>query len=283
VEHSGEFRIAEMCRALEVSRGGFYRWLKKFKSCREIKNEELLIEIRKAFKKSRNTYGSPRITIDLKEQGNQVNKKRVARIMRENGIRAKTKRKFKVTTHSDHDEPISPNLLNQDFTVQELNKTWVSDITYIWTREGWLYLATILDLCSRKIVGWSLWERLTRQLVIDAFNQAAGRRGSINGLIFHSDRGSQYASKDFRKLLNKHECLSSMSGKGNCFDNAVAESFFSTFKKELVYGRTYQTRREAVSSIFEYIEVFYNRLRRHTSIGSMSPAQFEAMLLQKVA
>lgn len=272
-----------MCRVLEVSRGGFYRWLGKFKSRREIENEELLIEIRKAFKLGRKNYGSPRITDELRDQGMKVNKKRVARLMRENGIKAKTKRKFKVTTHSDHKEPISPNLLNQDFTATEINKVWVSDITYIWTREGWMYLATIMDLCSKSIVGWSLWERLTRQLVIDAFNQAVGRRGNVAGLIFHSDRGVQYASKDFRKLLKKHECRSSMSSSGNCFDNAVAESFFSTLKKELVYDKVYETRREAVSSIFEYIEVFYNRIRRHSSIGGVCPADFEASLLQKAA
>lgn len=272
-----------MCRVLEVSRGGFYRWLNRIKSKRDIKNEELLFEIREAYKKGRKAYGSPRVTDELQGKGIKVNEKRVARIMRENGIRAKTKRKFKVTTHSDHNEPISPNLLNQDFTAEDINKIWVSDITYIWTREGWLYLATVLDLCSRKIVGWSLWERMTKRLVIDAFNQAVGRRGPVSGLILHSDRGSQYASKGFRKLLKDHGCLSSMSGKGNCFDNAVAESFFSTLKKELVYGRTYETRREAASSIFEYIEVFYNRIRRHTSIGSLSPEQFEALLLQKIA
>jgi len=275
--------IGEMCRALEVSRGGFYWWLGKFKSHREIENEQLLIEIRREFKKGRKSYGSGSITDALRAQGRKVNKKRVARLMRVNGIRAKTKRKFKVTTHSDHKDPISPNLLNQNFSAKELNMVWVSDITYIWTREGWLYLATIIDLCSRKIVGWSLWERLTRQLVIDAFNQAVGRRGNIEGLIFHSDRGSQYASHDFRDLLKKHGCISSMSGKGNCYDNAVAESFFSTLKKELVYDATYETKREAMSSIFEYIEVFYNRIRRHTTIGGLSPAKFEAMLLQKVA
>jgi len=273
-----------MCRVLEVSRGGFYRWLGKFKSHREIENEELLIEIREAFKKGRRTYGSPRITDEINAKpGRRVNKKRVARLMRENGIRAKTKRKFKVTTHSDHKEPISPNLLNQDFTATEINKVWVSDITYIWTWEGWLYLAIIMDLCSKSIVGWSLWERLTRRLVIDAFNQAVGRRGNIAGLIFHSDRGVQYASKDFRRLLEKHKCLSSMSGSGNCFDNAVAESFFSTLKKELIYDRIYETKREASSSIFEYLEVFYNRTRRHSSIGGICPAEFEARLLQKAA
>ena len=273
-----------MCRALEVSRGGFYRWLGRFKSRRATENEQLLIEIKAEFKKYRETYGSPSIADVINEKpGRKVNKKRVARIMRENGIRAKTKRKFKVTTHSDHKYPISPNLLNRNFTTKGLNMVWISDITYVRTKEGWLYLATVMDLFSRKIVGWSMSNRLARQLVIDAFNQAASRRCSLKELIFHSDRGSQYASYDFRDLLKKHECISSMSGKGNCYDNAVAESFFSTIKKELIFDMTYETRREAVSSIFEYIEVFYNRIRRHTSIGGLSPATFEATLLQKVA
>jgi putative transposase len=268
---------------LEVSRGGFYSWIRRYKSRREQENEQLLIEIREEFRKGRKTYGSPSITRELKKQGKKVNKKRVARIMRENGIRAKTKRKFKVTTHSGHKYPISPNLLNQDFTASGPNKVWVSDITYIATKEGWLYLAVILDLYSRKIVGWSMLDRLTRQLVMDAFQQAVGRRGAIQGLIFHSDRGSQYASHDFRKLLTNYGCLSSMSGKGNCYDNAVPESFFHTLKTELVYGRTYETRCEAVSSVFEYIEVFYNRIRRHSSIGYLSPAEFEASMLQNLS
>jgi len=269
---------------LGVSRSGYYEWLYSFKSPRKMKNEELLIEIRAAYEEGRKNYGSISITDAInKKPGWKVNKKRVARIMRENGIRAKTKKKFKVTTDPDHDFPVSPNLLNRNFTAPGVNLVWVSDITYVWTKEGWLYLATILDLCSRKIVGWSMGERITRDLVIDAFNQAAGRRGNLEGLIFHSDRGSQYASHDFRNLLKKHGCLSSMSGSGNCYDNAVAESFFHTLKTELVYQTVYETRREAMSSIFEYIEVFYNRIRRHTSVGGMSPEKFEASLLQKAA
>ena len=249
-----------------------------------MKNEKLLIEIKAAYKEGRENYGSISITNAINEKpGWRVNKKRVARIMRENGIRAKTKKKFKVTTDPDHNSPISPNLLNRNFTAAGINLVWVSDITYVWTKEGWLYLATILDLCSRKIVGWSMSERITRHLVIDALNQAAGRRGNIEGLIFHSDRGSQYASQDFRDELEKYKCRSSMSGSGNCYDNAVAESFFHTLKTELVYQTVYETRREAMSSIFEYIEVFYNRIRRHTSIGGMNPEKFEASLLQKAA
>jgi transposase InsO family protein len=273
-----------MCRVLEVSRGGYYKWQKRRKSRRETENDKLLIEIRVEYKKGRKTYGSPTITDEInKKSDRKINRKRVARIMRENGIRAKTKRKFKITTHSSHKYPISPNLLKQNFVTTALNKVWLSDITYIRTMEGWLYLATIMDLYSRKIVGWAMSERLTRQLVMDAFEHAVGRRGHVNGLIFHSDRGSQYASYDFRDLLTKHYCISSMSGTGNCYDNAVAESFFSTLKRELIFDMTYETRREAISSIFEYIEVFYNRIRRHTSIGGLSPETFEALLLQKAA
>ena len=275
--------VERMSLALGASRSGYYQWLKRPKSKRDIENERLLIEIRVEYRKGQKTYGSPSISDKLKERGMKANKKRVARLMRENGIRSVTKKKFKVTTHSAHNYPISPNLLNQDFSAGEMNKKWVSDITYVGTNEGWLYLATIMDLFSKKIVGWSLWDRLTRQLVIDAFNQAVGRRGPVRGLIFHSDRGVQYASHDFRNLLTRHGCISSMSGKGNCYDNAAAESFFSTIKKERIYRTTYRTRREAASSIFEYIEVFYNRIRRHTSNGGLSPAEFEAKLLQRVA
>ena len=282
-EKDSGFGVERMSQALGASRSGYYQWLKRPKSKRDIENEQLLIEIRVEYRKGLKTYGSPTISDKLKARGRQANKKRVARLMRENGIRSVTKKKFKVTTHSAHKLPISPNLLNQDFSATEVNRKWVSDITYVWTNEGWMYLATIMDLCSKKIVGWSIWERLTRQLVIDAFNQAVGRRGPVRGLIFHSDRGVQYASHDFRNLLTRHGCISSMSGKGNCYDNAVAESFFGTIKKELIYRTTYETRREAASSIFEYIEVFYNRIRRHTANGGLSPAEFEAKLLQHVA
>ncbi|MDD4276187.1 MAG: IS3 family transposase [Clostridia bacterium] len=282
-EQREKFGVGEMCRVLGVWRSGYYSWLGRERSKREQENERLLKDIRAKFRESRETYGSPSITMELKKEGKKVNRKRVARIMRENGIRAKTKKKFKITTHSAHSYPISPNLVNMDFRASEANKVWVSDITYISTREGWLYLAVILDLFSRRIVGWSMWDRLSKQLVMDAFLQAVGRRGSVQGLIFHSDRGSQYASYDFRKLLTRYGCLSSMSGKGNCYDNAVAESFFHTLKTELIYGETYATRREAVSSVFEYIEVFYNRQRRHSTNRGLSPAQFEAKVLQNLS
>lgn len=275
--------VERMSRALGASRSGYYQWLKRPKSKRDVENERLLIEIRVEYRKSLETYGSPSISDKLKERGMKANKKRVAKLMKENGIRSVTKKKFKVTTNSAHKYPVSPNLLNQDFSAKEANKKWVSDITYVWTNEGWMYLATIMDLFSKKIVGWSMGSRLGRQLVIDAFTQAVGRRGAVRGLIFHSDRGVQYASHDFRNLLTRHGCISSMSGKGNCYDNAVAESFFSTIKKELIYRTTYRTRREAASSIFGYIEMFYNRTRRHTANGGLSPAEFEAMLLQRVA
>ena len=271
-EHVCEFTIEEMSRVLEVSRSGYYVWLKRKKSRREIENEELLKKIKAIFDKSRQTYGSPSIANELK---GKASKNRVARLMKLKGIRAKTKKKFKVTTHSKHNRPVSENLVKQNFSVTEPDKIWVSDITYISTVEGWLYLAIVLDLFSRKIVGWAMKERLTDELVIDAFDQACLNRRPDSGLIFHSDRGSQYASHDFLKKLKYRGFLSSMSGTGNCYDNAVAESFFHTLKTELVHFEYYRTREEAKSSIFEYIEGFYNQFRRHSTLDYMSPEAFE--------
>jgi len=272
-----------MCRALGSSKSGYYAWIGRFKSRREIENEILLLEIKKIHKQNDKNYGRIRIHEELKAQGKRCNIKRVARLMKENNIRAKTKRKFRVTTHSKHDHPISENLLHKEMVVTEPNKVWVSDITYILTEEGWLYLSVIIDLCSRHVVGWSMKDRLTRDLVIDAFNQAATYRKPAPGLIFHSDRGVQYACNDFRKVLAVHKCISSMSGKGNCYDNAWSESFFKTLKTELVYFRRYRTREEAKSSVFEYIEMYYNRVRRHSAIGYLSPAMFEQQLCQRAA
>ena len=195
--------------------------------------------------------------------------------MKQHNIFSKTKRKFKATTNSNHKLPISNNILNREFTVTKPNTYWVGDISYIWTQEGWLYLATVIDLYSRAIVGWSLQERMTSKIVEDALLMAINKRKLKTGLLFHSDRGSQYASDSFRKILKKYKIISSMSRKGNCWDNAVAESFFKTIKTELIYHCNYQTREEASQSIFEYIEVFYNRKRLHSSIGYMSPMQFE--------
>ena len=220
-------------------------------------------------------YGSPRITEDIQIKGIRCSENRVARLMKVHGIIAKAKKKFKATTSSKHNLPVAENLLNQDFVAEKPNTVWVSDITYIWTLEGWLYLAVILDLYSRQVVGWAMSDKLTANFVIKALYQAIGWRNPVRGCIFHSDRGIQYASAEFRNVLNSHGFIQSMSRKGNCYDNAVAESFFHTLKTEHVYDYRYETRAEPVRSVFEYIEVFYNRQRRHSAIGYRSPISFE--------
>lgn len=273
------FKLVKMCRALQASPSGYYVWLKRPISKRKQENEYLLKRIRSAHEISRKTYGSPRITAELNENGIACGKNRVADLMRKNGIAAKTKRKFKVTTNSKHNLPVAPNLvgLGSDILITGVNQVWFSDITHIPTWEGWLYLATVLDAYSRQIVGWAMDKRMNRELVINALNQAIGRRNPSAGLILHSDRGSQYASGDYQKLLRNRGFICSMSGKGNCYDNAVMESFYATLKKDLVYFESYRTREEAKRSIFEYIEILYNRIRRHSSLGYKSPANFELL------
>ena len=224
---------------------------------------------------SRQTYGSPRIHAELTARGEPCSVKTVARIMRENDVVAKRRRKFRATTDSNHPFPVADNLLNRQFTVAAPNQAWVSDITYIPPREGWLYLATVQDLFSRRIVGWSMQERITRQLVIDALQMAVDRRGPAAGLLHHSDRGSQYASDDYQTMLAQHGMTCSMSRRGNCWDNAVMESFYSTIKTELVYHCDFQSRDEARRAIVEYIEMFYNLARRHSSLGYLSPVAYE--------
>lgn len=260
---------------MKVSRSGYYKWEAQPRSRRSIENDRLVFEIRRAHTKSRKTYGSPRITAELKAEGFKCSENRIARLMRQHYIRAKTKRRYRITTHSKHNLPIANDLVKRRFMVSEPNKIWASDITYIRTEEGWLYLAVIMDLYSRRIVGWSMHETLYREIVMDAFQQAVGRRNPGPGLIFHSDHGVQYASRDFRLLLIKHRALCSMSRTGNCYDNACVESLFHTLKTELVYDERYFTRKEARKSIFEYLEVFYNRQRRHSLLGYQSPADFE--------
>jgi putative transposase len=264
-----------MCRIFSISRSGFYSWLKRGKSPREQVNEALTKQIRRIHQESDLTYGSPRITDALRQQGIQCNRKRVARLMRKNGIVSKTTKKFKVTTYSDHNRPVAPNLVNRNFAASKPNRIWTSDITFIWTRQGWLYLVVFLDICSRRIVGWSMKRRMTDQLVIDAFRQAWTHRKAPKGLIVHSDRGSQYCSRSFKELLDQQGYQQSMSDTGNCYDNAITESFFATLKKELTFHCTYNTRNEARRSIFKYIEMFYNRIRIHSSLGGLSPDQYE--------
>lgn len=267
--------VEKMCLLLGVSRSGYYAYGRQGYGIRRKANERILEEIKRSYKEGRGAYGSPRITTDLRERGFFCGKNRVARLMRINGIAAKTKRRFKATTNSMHCLPVAPNLLNKQFVATGPDKVWVSDITYVWTHEGWLYLATMLDLFSRRIVGWAMGYRITSELAIRALNQAISRRKPAPGLILHSDRGCQYASHVFRSVLAEHGIIQSMSAKGDCYDNAVAESFFHTLKTEYVYFESFRTRAHAQSGIFEYIEVFYNRVRRHSTLGNMSPQAFE--------
>jgi putative transposase len=265
-----------MCRVFGVSSSGYYEWQRQPQSNHERRDKELGEVIGEIFNDKRSRYGSPRITKELAKRDIAVSRKRVSRLMRNNGLRAKGKRKFKHTTDSNHSLPIAPNLVNQQFEVMEANKVWVGDITYIQTLEGWSYLATVIDLYSRKVVGWSYSDRMTSTLVCDALDAAARLRHPKPGLIFHSDRGSQYASRAFRRRLWRYRITQSMSAKGNCYDNAVAESFFATLKKELVCGEVYRTRAEAREAIFEYVEVFYNRRRMHSLIDYMTPDEYES-------
>jgi len=284
IENNREgFRIGKMCKTLGVTRSGYHRYLKNRYGKRKLENKVILELIEQIWKNSHHLYGYRRIHAELRSQGLYCNRKRTLRLMRENNIAAKTKKKFKRTTNSNHSNYVSPNLLKQNFRVNSPNEVWVADITYISTYEGWLYLSVVLDLYSRKVVGWSMSNRMTSQLVSDSLEYAIADRKPEVGLIFHSDRGSQYASIDFRRLLKKHEIIQSMSGKGNCYDNAVAESFFHTLKTELVYWIKYKARKEARSSIFEYIECFYNRRRRHSYLNYFSPSNFEIFYLKKVA
>ena len=274
--HRVEFAIRVMCRVLDVSRSGYYAWRKRPVSSREMANQDLKIEIKEIYQRSRQTYGSPRIRAELAEQGLRCGVNRIARLMNEAGVVAKQSAKFKVmTTDSDHVYPVAPHLLGQDFTAGRPNEKWLSDITYIPTAEGWLYLALVMDLYSRRIIGWAMADNLERWLAIDALQMALETRQPPPGLIHHSDRGSQYASHDYQALLTQHQFQVSMSRKGNCYDNAPMESCIGTLKTEQVYHRHYATRAEAKTDIFEYIEVFYNRFRRHSALGYQCPVAFE--------
>ena len=264
-----------MCTVLEISRSGFYAWLKREPSERNKSDARMLDLIREVHKTNRGVYGAPRVHKALKAGGVERGRNRTARLMREDGLRSKTKKKFKATTNSKHSHPVAPNLLGQDFKTQLPNAIWVSDITYIWTDEGWLYLATTMDLFSRGVVGWSMDSRMKSSLVVSALDMALKARKPMTGLIHHSDRGVQYAAKPFQKLLDSNGIVCSMSRKGNCYDNAVQESFYHSLKTELVHHEHYRTREEAKASIFEYIEGFYNRQRLHSTLGYKSPLQFE--------
>lgn len=274
-EHREAFPVSQMCRVLGVGRSGFYAWLDRPESLRSRENRRWVDEIKMVYKRSRQTYGSPRIHADLKDKGYVIGKHRVARLMRLNQIVSKHKRKYRVTTDSRHNHPVAQNKLKREFNVSGPDQCWVSDITYVPTREGWLYLAVTLDLFHRKVIGWAMDRWITRLLVMRALNMAI-KNGTLKpGLVHHSDRGVQYACNDFQSLLKAHGIECSMSRKGDCWDNAVAESFFRTLKVELTHNRRYKTRQEAQADIFEYIEVFYNRQRRHSYLGYQSPVEFE--------
>jgi putative transposase len=271
------YGLVELCANLGVSRSGYYKWRSSSPSRRTRDDERLGAEIRAIHRASRERYGSPRIHAELRAQGRSVARKRVARLMRRHALRAVGRRKFRRTTDSFHRHPVAPNLLEQDFRVDAPNRVWVGDITYVWTLEGWAYLAVLLDLHSRRVIGWALRKSMSRELAIAALRTALLTRSPPRGLIHHSDRGSQYASREYRRWLERHGVRQSMSGVGNCFDNAVAESFFATLKKELVHRVVFATRTEAYDAIAAYIDHFYNAQRRHSAIGFNTPIEHERL------
>ena len=275
------FSVSVMCKLLDVSRSGFYAWDERGPSASEIADEQLAVRIAAIHKASGGRYGSPMVRAELAAEGTSVSRKRVARIMRELGLASLRKRRFKATTDSRHKLPVAPNVLDRKFEVEAPDVAWVTDITYVWTSEGWLYLAAILDLFSRRVVGLAMSERIDRALVLAALRDAVGRRVPNVGLIHHSDRGSQYASADYQAALKEQGFVCSMSRKGDCWDNAVAESFFATVKTELIYPRRFATRAEAREAIFDYVEVYYNRRRRHSTLGYVSPVDFEIKFIEE--
>ena len=274
--HRTEWPIVIQCEVLRVSRSGFYSWRKRPPSATATRRAALTQEVREVHRISRETYGAVRVHQALGQRGTKCDRKTVTKVMREAGIRSKTSRKFRVTTtDSNHPHPVAENVLARDFTADKANQKWVADITYIATLEGWLYLAAVLDLFTRKVVGWSMSERIDSRLVVDALEMAVSRELPDAGLVAHSDRGVQYASEHYQGVLTEYDIKCSMSRKANCWDNAPAESFFATLKKELVHHETYATRAAARASLFDYIEVFYNRERRHSALGYVSPLAFE--------
>jgi putative transposase len=275
VEHGKEFRVQAMCRVLGVSRSGFYRWRQHPEGPRAREDRKLLVHIRAVSQQSRGRYGSPRVYRALKEQGVRCGKHRVERLMRRDGLQARRRRSFRVTTRSVAGHPVAPNHLDRQFSVARLDTVWAGDITYLWTREGWLYLAALLDLCSRRVVGWACSDRITHELALAALDMAVEQRQPSRGLLHHSDRGCQYTCSDYQAELSRLGVQVSMSRRGDCYDNAVVESFFSTLKAELEEYDHYETRQQAQSELFDYIEVFYNRQRLHSTLGYRSPAAFE--------
>jgi len=279
---ASEYPVAELCQVLNLSRSGYYHWLKRPESCRAKANRELLAKISVLHEENRRCYGSPRITQSLRRQGLRIGKNRVARLMRAYGIRAKSKRAFRPrTTDSRHAERIVPNRLKELPGLNRLNQVWVTDITYIWTAAGWVYLAAVRDLYSRRIVGWSLGTSLETSLVTEALSRAQKERRPAPGLLHHSDRGSQYASSAYRALLAHFKIIASMSGLAHCYDNAAMESFWSSLKNELVHHEPFSHIDQARRALFDYIELFYNRKRLHSALGYQSPVDFENQIIYK--
>jgi len=270
------FPVHRLCKVLGVSQSGYFAWRNRKPSRRQLDDMVLLAHIRAQFATSNETYGAPRMYVELQEDGLDVGRHRVARLMRDNGLKALQKRRYKKTTDSNHGGPVAANLLDQDFACDGPDQKWGADISYIWTAEGWLYLAIVLDLYSRRIVGWAVSDRLKKDLAITALTRAISTRRPPPGLIHHSDRGSQYCSHDYQRLLKAHGMLPSMSGKGNCYDNAMVETVFKTIKNELIWRASFQTRKAAELALGRYIDGFYNPRRRHSALGYKSPASFEA-------
>jgi putative transposase len=277
------YQIDVLARALRVSRGGYYAWLRGLGRQREQADAVLLTDIRRIYADNDRNYGSPRVYRDLRTAGVSCSKERIERLMRDNGLKAKHAKKFKVTTDSNHNLPVAPNVLSGRFEWERPNQAWVGDITYIPTDEGWLYLAVLIDLFSRRIVGWAMDKRMSRHLALRALHMATQRRRPPKGLIHHTDQGSQYASGDYRKALKGYGMICSMSARGRCYDNAVAESFFHTLKVELVYDRRFASREQATSAIFKFMEVYYNTKRLHSLLDYVSPAEYERIALLRAA
>jgi len=274
-EHRGRWPARLLCAVLQVSAGGYYTWRQRPASARQQRRDALVVELKTIHQEVRGRYGSPRMHAELAARGRACCVNTVAKLMRAHGIAAKTRRKFRHTTDSNHGRPVAANVLDRQFEPAAANRAWVADITYLPTREGWLYLAAVEDLYSRQVVGWAMGERITSRLVTDALAMAVSRRLPGAGLVAHSDRGSQYASDHYQRRLAEHGITCSMSRRADCWDNAPMESFFASLKKELVHHEDYQTRAEARASVFEYIEVFYNRVRRHSALGYLPPAEYE--------
>ena len=274
-EHRHDIPVTRLCQIMDVSPRGYRAWRNRPVSASQRKDLVVLAHIRDQFEQSLGSYGRPRMTEELKELGLAVGHRRVGRLMKENGIKVRRNKKFKATTDSNHSFNIAPNLLDRDFSAARPNRKWAGDISYVWTQEGWLYLAVILDLHSRRVIGWAVSNRMKRDLAIRALNMAIALRQPPKGCIHHTDRGSQYCSHDYQKILRLHGFKVSMSGTGNCYDNAAVETFFKTIKAELLWQRSWPTRRAAELAIFEYINGFYNPRRRHSALGWKSPFAFE--------